>query len=250
MFFIIGNFTLAGVLLVIGVLTLRKTSAPRELVFASLPLLFGFHQFIQGIVWLGLYGVGTHETLKIASIIFVFYAQAALPFLVPLAIWLLEPPGLKRILIGLLVISGGLLAVYVSWELVTTPVQVYIKHHFLVYHNSATNHTWIALLYILTTCGSLILSRSVSIQIFGWLNLIGLTTVFIIAHDSFITLWCLYAATIRGILYLQFIERRIDVLKTIDEGEKSLSAKSKMELDRLTSYLPNLRSLLLHGGGR
>lgn len=247
MFFIIANFTLAGVLIFIGILTLRKVSAPRELVFASLPLLFGLHQFVQGIVWLGLYHVGSQETLKIASTIFVFYAQAALPFWVPLAIWLIEPSGPKKTIIGLLVVAGGLLAAYVSWGLYTTPTQVYIKGYSLVYDNPTSNQLWVAGLYILTTCGSLILSRSVSIQIFGWLNLIGLTLVFIIAHYSFTALWCLYAAAISGILYLHFVERRIDVLRALDKSEQELTTRLAAELDSLDHHLPRLRRLLLHG---
>jgi hypothetical protein len=74
MFFIVANFSLAGILLVIGVLTLNKVSHSRELVFASLPLLFGLHQFTQGVVWLGLYDMTSQQTLHVASMLFIFYA--------------------------------------------------------------------------------------------------------------------------------------------------------------------------------
>jgi len=245
MFFIVANFTLAGVLLVIGVLTLRKASEPREYLFASLPLLFGLHQFDQGIVWLGLYGVGTHATLKTAATVFVFYAQAALPLLVPLAIWLIEPHGPKRLLVGALVVLGGLLAGYVAWGLVTVPTKVYVHDGSLVYDNPTTNQLWIAGVYILTTCGSLILSRSVSIQIFGWLNLVGLTVVFIVAQYAFTALWCLYAALVSGVLYLHFVERRINVLRALREREKALNREAEVELAQLTRHFPRLRRLFL-----
>jgi hypothetical protein len=182
MFFIVANFTLAGVLLVIGLLTLKKVSHPAELVFASLPLLFGLHQFTQGFVWLGLYHMVSPHTLHIASKLFVFYAQAILPFWVPLAIWLLEPQGTRRHLIAALLLVGGLLMVYVAWGLLQTPTRVFISHYSLVYFNPHTRHLWIALIYVLTTCGSLILSRSVAIQLFGWLNLLGLLLVYLIAQ--------------------------------------------------------------------
>lgn len=250
MFFIVANFTLAGALLVLGALTLRKVSHANEYLFASLPLLFGLHQFIQGIVWLGLYGVGSHTTLHVASTLFVFYAQAALPLLVPLAIWLLEPAGIKRRLLALLVVAGGLLAVYVSWGLLTTPTEVFIHQGSLVYRNPTTNHLWIATVYLLTTCGSLILSRSVSIQIFGWLNLAGLSVVYVIAQYSFTALWCLYAALVSGVLYLHFIERRISVLRALDEEEDALSHEAEVELDKLLRLLPRLRRALLHTGRR
>jgi hypothetical protein len=192
MFFVVANFTLAGMLLVIGVLTLKKVSHPTELVFASLPLLFGLHQFIQGFVWLGLYHMVSPRTLHVASMLFVFYAQAILPFLVPLAIWLLEPRGTRRQLIAALLVVGGLLMAYVAWGLLRQPTEVFVSHYSLVYFNPHTRHLWVALIYILTTCGSLILSRSIAIQLFGWMNLLGLLLVYWIALYSFTALWCLY----------------------------------------------------------
>jgi hypothetical protein len=241
MFFIIANFTLAGVLLVIGVLTLKKVSHPTELVFASLPLLFGLHQFTQGFVWLGLYHMVGPHTLHVASMLFVFYAQAILPFWVPLAIWLLEPRGLHRQLIAALLVIGGLLMAYVTWGLLRHPTQVFVSHYSLVYSNPHTRHLWVALVYILTTCGSLILSRSVAIQLFGVLNLVGLLLVYWIAQYSFTALWCLYAALVSVILYLHFIERRIAFLSALRLEEKYLGSELEAELDSLSRLFPRLR---------
>jgi hypothetical protein len=245
-FFIVANFTLAGVLLVVGVATLRHVSAPSEYVFASLPLLFGLHQFDQGLVWLGLYGVGSNATLHAAATVFVFYAQAVLPLLVPLAVWLIEPRSTKRMLILALAVLGGLLGAYVAWGLITVPTRVYVQDGSLVYDNPVTEQIWIAVVYVLTTCGSLMLSRSVSIQIFGWLNLVGLIAVFVFAQYSFTALWCLYAALVSGVLYLHFVERRINALRSLREREETLSREAEVELERLTRHVPWLRSLLLH----
>ena len=241
MFFIVTNFTLAGMLLVIGILTLRKVSHARELVFASLPLLFGLHQFTQGFVWLGLFHAASPLTLHVASTLFVFYAQAVLPFWVPLAIWLLEPAGLRKHLIAALVVCGGLLAVYVAWGLIGQPTQVFIRNNSLVYSNPGTHHLWVALIYILTTCGSLILSRSIAIQLFGWLNLLGLLTVYMIAQYSFTALWCLYAALVSVILYLHFVERRIAFLRELKRTETHLADELEEELERLVRVFPTLR---------
>jgi hypothetical protein len=246
MFFIIANFTLAGILLVIGALTLKKASHPAELVFASLPLLFGLHQFTQGIVWLGLYHMVSQRTLHIASMLFVFYAQAILPFWVPLAIWLLEPNGPRRRSITALLVIGGLLMAYVAWGLLQQPTQVFISHLSLVYFNPRTQHLWVALIYILTTCGSLMLSRSVTIQLFGWLNLLGLLLVYWIAQYSFTALWCLYAALVSVILYLHFIERRIAFLRKLKQEQTHLGSELEEELNKLVALFPRLRKFFLN----
>jgi hypothetical protein len=247
MFFIVANFTLAGVLLVIGVLTLKKVSHPAELVFASLPLLFGLHQFIQGFVWLGLYHMVSPRTLQVASMLFIFYAQAILPFWVPLAIWLLEPRGPRRQMIGALALVGALLMAYVAWGLLQQPTQVFISHYSLVYSNPHTGHLWVAFIYVLTTCGSLVLSRSVAIQLFGWLNLLGLLLVYLIAEYSFTALWCLYAALVSVILYLHFIERRIAFLRALQREQAHLENELEQELNKLVGLFPRLRGFFVRG---
>jgi hypothetical protein len=245
MFFIFANLTLAGVLLIIGILTLKMVSHANEIVFASLPLLFGLHQLTQAFVWLGLYQLASPQTLDVAATIFVFYAQAALPLLVPLAIWLLEPAGVRKHLIAALLLVGGLLAGYVTWGLSVQPTSVFIENDTLVYTNPTTSHWWIAFTYILTTCGSLILSRSVTIQIFGWMNLLGLLVVYLIAQYSFTALWCLYAALVSCILYLHFIERRIAFLQTLKRTEHRVGNEIEDELERLVRLYPMLRKIFV-----
>ena len=52
-----ANFVGSGVLGAIGFVTVTKVKHRREVLFASLPVLFAIHQFIEGFVWLGLDGI-------------------------------------------------------------------------------------------------------------------------------------------------------------------------------------------------
>ena len=52
-----ANFVGSGVLGTLGVSTLTRVKHRRELLFAAVPTLFAIHQFTEGFVWLGLYGV-------------------------------------------------------------------------------------------------------------------------------------------------------------------------------------------------
>lgn len=239
------NFTLAGALGVVGLLTLRRVSAPREVVLALLPLLFALHQFTQGFVWLGMQQLIQPRALHIAESIFVFYAQGLLTFLVPLAVWLIEPSGTRRSVIAILVLMGGLLTAYTMWGLAVQPTSVTVEGHTLIYVNAWTEKTWIAAIYILTTCGSLILSSSVAVQLFGWVNIFGLTGVFIIWPYAFTSLWCLYAAAVSILLYFYFGERRIAFLKEIREKEYEWSEVMSKELDALEGQYPAFRQKIL-----
>ena len=241
MFFAILNFTLSGAIFVIGILTLRKVSSPNEVVFASLPLLFSLHQFTQGFVWLGLDGLIGNRALHMSETIFVFYAQGLLQFLVPFALWLIEPKSIRKHMIAVLMYLGAFLTAYSLWKLSIVPTSVSIVDGVLSYNNPATKHLWLAVGYVLTTCGALILSSSIAIQLFGWLNLLGLTIVYLFKPYGFTSLWCLYAAAVSVLLYFYFLERRISFLQQIREKENGLNETLTKELSRLEGYYPRFR---------
>jgi hypothetical protein len=243
-FMAVMNFTLSGAIFVVGILTLRKVSQPKEVVFASLPLLFALHQFTQGFVWLGMDGLINPRALQMAETIFVFYAQGILQFLVPLAVWLLEPNGWRKTFIALLMYLGAFLTAYSLWGLSIAPTEVSVVNGVLYYKNPVTDQLWLGLGYVLTTCGSLILSRSIAIQLFGWLNFAALVAIYFINPYGFTSLWCLYAAAVSVLLYFYFVERRIAFLQAIREKQHGLSQKLRKELTGLEHRYPALREHL------
>jgi len=237
-YFAVLNFTLSGAIGLIGILTLRKVSTPNEILFALLPLLFALHQFDEGFVWLGIGGHINMRALEIAAGIFIYYAQGLLPFLVPLAIWLIEKESYKRKLVGILTLLGLGLAVYTMYGLATIPTSVSVVNNTLYYRNPWTDNIYDASIYILTTCGSLMLSSSISIQLFGFLNLIGLTVIYLLRPYGFTSLWCLYAAAISGLLYFYFVERRIKFLQELKEKKEGISQRLEKELVKLKKAHP------------
>jgi len=232
-YFAVLNFTLSGAIGLVGILTLRKVSTPNEVLFALLPLLFALHQFTEGFVWLGVGGHIEARAFNLAAGIFIYYAQGLLPFLVPLAVWLIEKKKWRRDILGVLTLLGLALAVYTMYGLSTVPSSVTVVNDTLFYNNPWTANYYDAIIYIITTCGSLMLSSSISVALFGLLNLIGLTLIFLWRPYGFTSLWCLYAAVISGLLYFHFVERRIKFLRDLKEKREAFSEKLQLELDIL-----------------
>ena len=67
------------------------------------------------------------------------------------------------------------------------------------------------LLYILATCGALLLSTHRVVRGYGVLNVIGLTIVHLVKGYAFASVWCFYAAVLSVVLYRQFHRQDIDV---------------------------------------
>ena len=199
-----ANFVGSGVLGAVGVVTLTKVKHRRELLFASLPTLFAVHQFIEGFVWLGLDGILSQAVAHNMGAAFVLYAQGLLPFLMPLSIMLFEPTRARRRTMLPFVILGTLLTLYMLWGLSAYPLQVSVLGNSIVYVNYATNMTWVAVLYVIATCGSLFFSKVRSMVLFGAANLIILLTVMAVKRYAFTSLWCAYAAVASVIILAYF----------------------------------------------
>jgi len=199
-----ANFVGSGVLGAVGVVTLTKVKHRRELLFASLPTLFAFHQFIEGFVWLGLDGIMSKQTAHNMGAAFVLYAQGLLPFLMPLGVMLFERTKARRRTMLPFVILGGLLTLYMLWGLSAYPLQVWVQGNSIVYVNQATNQTWIAVLYIIATCGSLFFSKIPMMVAFGAANLGILLVVMAVKRYAFTSLWCAYAAVASVIVLAYF----------------------------------------------
>jgi hypothetical protein len=204
-----ASFVASGVIATIGVATLRHVREPRTLLFAAVPLLFAFHQFTEGMVWLGLDGTISQLALHRASFLFTIYAQGLLPTLMPAAVALMEPPGRRRTAIIGLTAVGAVVSAWDLWGLLFYPSRVFIDHAAIAYRNPLTGSLFISLLYILATCGALLLSSHRVVRWYGVLNVIGLTIVQIVRDYAFASVWCFYAASLSVMIYWQFRQRTI-----------------------------------------
>lgn len=206
-----ANFVASGVIASVGVATLRHVEQPRAVLFATLPVLFALHQFTEGFVWLGMDRQLSPDALGHMTFLFILYAQGVLPFLMPLAVLLMEPPGTRRRIVGALTLLGGMEAAYILYALITFPSRAVVEHHSLHDQNAGTSTAWIAVVYVIVTVGALLGSTHRVVRWFGLLNLAGVLATLALFTWAFTSIWCLYAAMVSMVLYWQFSNRKINV---------------------------------------
>jgi hypothetical protein len=202
-----ANFAGSAVLGTVGVATLAEVKHRRAFLFAAMPLLFAIHQFIEGFVWLGLDNVFPAYVAHNAGAAFVLYAQGLLPFLLPLSVYLIEPTKRRQRRMLWFVLLGGGLMLYILWGLTAYPLQVSAHGHSIVYFNPVTTTTTVAVLYVIATCGALLLSGFRYLIALGIANIIGLLVVMIVMRYAFTSIWCAYAAVISVLIYFHFRRR-------------------------------------------
>jgi len=199
-----ANFVGSGILGVVGVATLSKVKHRRELLFAALPTLFAVHQFIEGFVWLGLDGILSPAVTHNMGAAYMLYAQGILPFLLPLGVLLFEPDGRSRKRMLPFLALGIITGLYILWGLAAFPTEIFVRENSIVYINQATNHTTVAIFYLVATCGSLFFSKVKAMVIFGTANLAILLVVIAVKRYAFTSVWCAYAAIASVIVLVYF----------------------------------------------
>ena len=169
---------------------------------ASLPLLLGFHQVTEAFVWFGLQGHVPHELERVALWVYLLIAFVVLPTFVPLAVLLNEPMLRRRRAMTPLALLGVIVSSVLLAVMVRGPVTVRLRPYHLAYSIALSHGGFIVALYVLAICGTLLLSSSRRVVVFGVANLVAVAVIAWLTIDGFASVWCGWAAVSSGAIAL------------------------------------------------
>lgn len=202
-----ASFTSGAVLITTGVLTLRHVRAKSTIPFASIPLLFGIQQMIEGVEWLTFDSTNTLHT--VTMYLFIVFAYVFWPIYVPMTIWFMEKKSIRKRMLGIISLLGVALGIYLSTRILFQPVTSTIIQDSIFYDVPITYPILGFSLYFLATCGSTMISSSPKIRIFGGAMLLS----FFLAHAlyplTFFSVWCFFAAALSLIIYVHVNDLRV-----------------------------------------
>jgi Family of unknown function (DUF6629) len=178
---------------VIGIDALCHVKSPRQIVLAATPLLLGLHEIDEAFVWWGLRGQVSWPVTHAAIYVFLAFAFA-LPFLVPLAMVGIEPVIRRRRMMTALLAVGALTTVTLLIAVIRGPVGASIDGSHIAYTANVSYGNLLVALYILATCGSLLLASTRLFFILGVVNLGVVIALAWITFTGFTSLWCAFAA--------------------------------------------------------
>ena len=201
------SFAAAALLGVTSAALLTKVRALTELPLAVVPLLFAAQQAIEGVLW-RVVPDGPGHTTALATL-FAAIGLIVWPLLIPVAMALVERQTLRRLAILLLVPAGIGVSVNYAAILLVRPYRAWPLGHTLTYVNNHSISPVMAGLYILCTCLPPLLSGSRILNLFGVIVIAGLAITFLAFYESFISVWCFFAALASLILWKFFHDRRL-----------------------------------------
>ncbi|MCF2528051.1 DUF6629 family protein [Yinghuangia soli] len=195
----------------VGAATLASVRRPRDIALASLPLVLGFHQLVEAVVWRGEEGKATEDAAELARFIWAFIAFPLLPFLVPLGVLLAMWPTVSRnrraVLAGFfglgLVTAAGL-----GYALADGPVRATIRGHTVQYAIGIPEPEILIIGgYLAATLGALIASGDKMLVRFGAVGLVGAAICAWIWTREFASTWCALAA-VTSVMLLAWVRGR------------------------------------------
>ena len=177
----------------IGVHAVKRSSGSGEKLLASIPLVLGVHQLVESVVWWGLEGRFSETVWRFAAWWYLAIAFGVLPVLVPIAVGALEPVSRRRTT-AVFVAIGVAVSSVLMYAVIRGPVEATIEGLHLSYSVDLWHGQLIVLLYVVATCGSLLVSTHRHVQWFGIVNLVGVAVLAWVDQNAFISLWCAWAA--------------------------------------------------------
>lgn len=196
-----ADAVVGGIVAVIGADALRHVREPKQILLASLPLLFGLHEIDEALVWWGLQGRISESLGRFGIWVYVLFALAALPVLVPLAVWAVERSPARRRLIAVFSILGIAVGVSLAVSLFRGSVNAVIDGRHIAYDVSALHQgRELTALYVVAACGALVACSYRDLAALGLMNLVAVPVLMWMTVSGFISLWCFWAAIVSVVI--------------------------------------------------
>lgn len=218
----VASFTLAAACAGAGAYSVARCPAPKYLPLAVMPLGFGVHQAIEGLVWLQIEASPAGIATGLAPVLFMLFATILWPVFVPAAIRAAEEAPRRRQMISILLAVGALIAATFVVKLITADTMAQVEAHHVRYSQAVlsppgppwqwlleiSQNNLIVLPYAAVVVISLFLSRLNAVRGFGALVALNLILTLIMDRPVLISVWCFFAAVGSILIALAMAEAR------------------------------------------
>lgn len=206
-----ASLTASALLTTAGVFAFRKASDSNERKLAILPLLFGFQQASEGVVWVSLDNPDLTGTLALSKYVFLSIAWLVWPLIVP---WVYRDQTKNRRMrfMNNFLQTLGIASVLLNlWTLLTIPVDVVIHDSHILYtlRYERMIPTLAGIIYVATTLIPPFLTRQRNLFILGVIQVSAFVLSYTLLRETLVSVWCFVAAlSSAGVLWVIMMNRK------------------------------------------
>lgn len=193
----------------IAVDAIRNNRHTRTLPLALIPTVFALHSFSSAIVWFSLRGDVSAALGDMATNFYLFIAFVLLPIFVPITVLLIEPQGWRRYSMIAVTVLGIAAGFDFMKHLVLGHTSAVACDRYIDFHVSGAA-TISGVLYVVATCGAMLLSAQPPLVYWGILNVIVVAALNQWQSHGLPSLWCFWAAITSGFVawFMRWMNRR------------------------------------------
>ncbi|WP_027420822.1 DUF6629 family protein [Crocinitomix catalasitica] len=204
-----ASFAAAAVITTSGIIAYKKAGNNDIRFIAIFPIFFGFHQFIEGWVWLASLYYSFAGLLEVSTYGFIIFAWIIWPVVIPVTLWRVEhQPKRKKILFWMTML-GCAVTLVLSFFLLTKEITAEIVDHSIIYDygGHTASSSWFRGIYVLiVTLPNLISSRGKMWMLFV-MNMITYSISRVYFNEHVVSVWCFFAA-ISSIIILYIVHEQ------------------------------------------
>lgn len=199
-----ASFIAGAALTVIGVATIKKTTDKSQLWFASIPLVFGVQQLAEGVLWLTLPDPEMINIQRVATYIFIFFAQVIWPFIVPFGVLMLDRKHERKLIQKIVAGIGILVSSTLAYFLIAYNMEASILDHHISYTQNypETIYKYGAILYGAATILSLFLSNVKRMWLLGVFIATSYGATLYFYEHHVLSVWCFFSSLISVYIYV------------------------------------------------
>lgn len=202
-----ASFTASVVLAGIGAASLRGASGRAERAYAAIPVLFAVQQLSEGLVWMSF--AWDAPTLRaVATQVFSVFSHVLWPVYIPLAAYLIEPPGMRRRGLAILAVAGAVVGLGLLAGMLAFPISAHATGGHIEYRSPHFYIPVVITLYLASTTVSMLVSSHRAVQLFGGATLLAAVVAYFFYARWFISVWCFFAALLSVLVYIRIVGER------------------------------------------
>jgi len=197
-----ASFGASAVVLGVGIVAIKKIDSPRMLAFACTPIVFCFHQFAEGLLWLSLQNPDYASWYKPALYGYSFISQPLWPVWVPLIMWKMETDQRRKKILYYFLLLGGASAVYMFYCLVAYGISGVVENCHIRYYRDFPYLNVMRPLNFLTIAVTPFLSTLRYTKLLASAMMCSLILSYLFFTNYLISVWCFFAAILSFLIIL------------------------------------------------
>lgn len=208
-----ASFITGAGLCVAGSFSLSHAKDRSQLVFASIPMVFGIQQLSEGVLWLSVNGTISEKWLWPSALVFLVFAQVFWPAWVSVSMLRMERIPNRRVILRVLLFFGISLALYHAYCLIRYPIAVSAGTHHIDYHRNFPDRPGklISAVYLLVTIVPFFVSSIKGMKLLGTAVVVSCLTSYLFYREFFISTWCFFAAIVSVIVIIILVRRNNEI---------------------------------------